>query len=137
MQRQKVFIYLTRESDTGPELLVLRSHDEPGYEVPKGSVEPRETLEAAVARELQEESGIRTTAQPESLGATQWKDEEQHFFHLRATDPIPDRFAHRVCSQDEDHGFLYEFCWLPLDKHLSKRLVQGCNRFLPALRSML
>jgi len=54
----KVFVCLVRTRDKGCELLVFRSHDEPGFEVPKGSVEPGESRLSATFRELFEESGI-------------------------------------------------------------------------------
>jgi len=131
--QKKVFLYLTRTTPTGTQLLVFRSHDEPGYEVPKGSVEPGESLRAAVFRELHEESGIVACGALRCLGSTCWQTEEQHFFHLHTTKEIPRRFQHRVRSDDEDDGFLYEFHWLPIDRRLETCLVQGCNRFASAL----
>jgi class 3 adenylate cyclase len=54
----KVFCYVVRTDGSEPQLLVLTSLDEPGFEVPKGAVESGETLEQAARREILEESGI-------------------------------------------------------------------------------
>ncbi|MFH1145066.1 MAG: NUDIX hydrolase [Candidatus Eisenbacteria bacterium] len=45
--------------DQGCVLLIRRLHPPPGWALPGGFVEPDETLEQAVARELEEETGLR------------------------------------------------------------------------------
>jgi ADP-ribose pyrophosphatase YjhB (NUDIX family) len=49
-ERTKVFAYVVRTDRASPGLLAFVSLDEPGFEVPKGSVEAGETLEQAVIR---------------------------------------------------------------------------------------
>lgn len=58
--RQRVLAYVTREKSDVIELLVFAHADFPdaGIQVPAGGVEPGETLEEAVVREIWEETGI-------------------------------------------------------------------------------
>ncbi len=130
---EKVFIYLVRTSAVGRQLLAFRSHDEPGFEVPKGSVQPGETLTDAVCRELLEESGISAARIVDSLGVTRWQDESQHFFWVEIDRPLPDAFRHTVTGTDIDRGMRYDFSWLPLSANLERMLVQGCGRFIGEL----
>jgi len=133
MMTEKVFIYVVRTSNEGRQLLVFHSHDEPGFEVPKGSVEPGETPTDAVHRELFEESGISAARIVDSLGVTQWRDETQHFFLVEVDVPLPNAFQHTVTGADADCGMRYGFLWLPLSADLDRALVQGCSRFVREL----
>ena len=80
MQKQKSFSYIIHASQAGPELRVFDSLEEPGLEVPKGSVQPGETPAQAAMREVREESGVTELALIRELGVTLWQDEEQHLF---------------------------------------------------------
>ena len=131
--RRKVFAYVTRITDCSPELLVLESLDEPGFEVPKGEAEDGETLARAVGRELSEEAGIAGARVVRELGAADWKDERQHFFLVEAPPGLPRTFEHIVTGDGIDAGFRYRFRWLSIDRGLHDRLVQGCNRFVDEL----
>jgi 8-oxo-dGTP pyrophosphatase MutT (NUDIX family) len=111
------------------ELLVFESLDEPGFEVPKGSVESGESLEQAVRRELWEEAGIEGIDSFSEIGATAYQNEDQRFFLVRALGTIPDTFEHVVSGDDEDAGLRYAFRWLPIAPSLQSSLVQGCDRF--------
>ena len=131
--RKKVFVYVIRAREKSVDLLVFDSLDEPGYEVPKGSVEPEESLEEAVHREVYEESGIEGLRIIKELGKTQWGDEEQHFFLSEAPCGVTDVFKYQVTGEGIDRGFLYEYRWLEIKGDLGERLVQGCNRFVGEL----
>ena len=133
MTTAKAFCYVVRLDAEPPLLLAFESLDEPGFEVPKGSVEPGETLVQGALRELQEEAGITCQDLLDELGVTWYLDEEQHFFLLAAPAGFPDRFAHTVTSTDMDDGFVYQFRWLELGPALREQLVQGCDRFVDAL----
>ena len=133
MPRQKSFPYVIRASQTGPELLVFDSLEEPGLEVPKGSAQPGETPVQAAMREVWEESGLRELTLIRELGVTLWQDEEQHFFLFRAEGPLPDRFEHVVTGQDGDRGMRYQYRWMAVTPALGQSLVQGSNRFVREL----
>ena len=129
----KVFVCLVRTRDKGCELLVFRSHDEPGFEVTKGSVEPGESLLNAAFRELFEESGIGSVRVVAELGTTRWGREHQHFFLVETDVSVPETFRHTVTGDGPDCGRSYAFRWLPLSEDLERLLVQGCGAFARAL----
>jgi len=54
---EKVTAFVTREGANGRELLVFH-HPHAGIQVPAGTVEPNETPELAVRREVEEETGL-------------------------------------------------------------------------------
>jgi ADP-ribose pyrophosphatase YjhB (NUDIX family) len=133
MTELKVFCYVVGIDRHTPTLLVFRSLDEPGFEVPKGSVEPGETLEQAALREIREESGVSEVQVVKELGVTRYLDEEQHFMLLRVTQNVPSSFTHLVTGDGVDEGFRYDFQWFGVTPALNDLLVQGCNRFVRAL----
>jgi 8-oxo-dGTP pyrophosphatase MutT (NUDIX family) len=130
MPRQESFSYIIRLNQAGPELLVFDSLEEPGLEVPKGSVQPGETPAQAAVREVWEESGLTGLILIRELGVTLWQDEEQHFYLFKTDQALPDRFEYVVTGQDGDRGMRYEYRWLEITPALSQSLVQGSNRFV-------
>jgi 8-oxo-dGTP pyrophosphatase MutT (NUDIX family) len=130
---QKAFCYVVRTDRATPQLLVFASLDEPGYEVVKGAVETGETFCQAALREVHEEAGITAVAPVRELGVTSWHGEEQRFWLLRTTTPLPDRFAHEVTGEGIDRGFEYRFRWLDVTRDLHHLLVQGGSRFVDEL----
>ena len=133
MSARKSFVYLIRRDGPVPRLLVLDSLDEPGMEVPKGSVEPGETFSEAAAREVREEAGIDGIRIACKLGRTLYEDEEQRFLLAEAPDGLPESFEHTVTGDGADAGFRYVFHWEPIDCGLARKLVQGCGVFVDQL----
>ncbi len=133
MVTQKAFCYVVRTDGSAPRLLAFASLDEPGYEVVKGAVEPDETVVQAALREIHEEAGIREVIPVRELGVTCWQGEEQRFWLLRTTVPLPESFSHMVTGEGIDRGFEYRFCWLDVTSNLRDLLVQGGNRFVDEL----
>jgi len=129
----KVFVYVVRAIGPTGRLLVFQSHDEAGFEVPKGSVHPDESLEEAARREVLEESGIVLGPEVLPLGTTTWRNEAQHFFVAFAAGSPQERFVHRVGGSDLDAGLHYTFHWEPIREKLHALLVQGSDRFVDAL----
>jgi ADP-ribose pyrophosphatase YjhB (NUDIX family) len=120
--RHKVLAYITRERDGRRELLVFTHRDDPeaGVQVPAGTVEPGEPIEAALLREIREESGladvqlVRQLAEHEEV---EW-DNNRHVFHLIAPNGAPDRWAHIVHGQGEDAGMVFEYRWVDLSERV-------------------
>lgn len=87
--------------------VVLNQGDDGGpfYELPGGGVEPGETVEEAVVRELEEEAGIHVRIEREL--ARVWKDgREEHYFLVR-----PEGRSSRS-HLDLEPGFTQE--WVPI-----------------------
>ena len=95
--KQKVLVYIIRESARGREVLVFAHRDFPesGLQVPAGTVDPGEPIEAAAYRDVYEESGL-TAAQvrlvrklAEAIEAE--FDQNRHAFWFAPTGSLPDR----------------------------------------------
>jgi 8-oxo-dGTP pyrophosphatase MutT (NUDIX family) len=85
-RRQRVVAYVTRERDGVKELLVFDHCDDPsaGTQVPAGRVDPGETLEECLTRELDEEAGLRGRIVRE-LRRPDWPAKyENHAYELRS-----------------------------------------------------
>ena len=114
----KVLAYLTRLRNGQPQLLVFdhRDHPEAGTQVPAGTVEPGEAIEAALFREIEEESGlidvqlIRKLAEYESA---EWGN-IRHILHLVASPTTPDSWSHTVQGKGEDEGLVFNYYWVDL-----------------------
>jgi 8-oxo-dGTP pyrophosphatase MutT (NUDIX family) len=65
---EKVTAFVTRDSDRGRELLVFQ-HPIAGVQVPAGTVEPNESPENAVRREVCEETGLENVSITAYLGS--------------------------------------------------------------------
>ena len=130
---RKVFVYVIRFGESTVDLLVFDRLEESGYEVPKGHVEPGESLEEALHREVYEESGIEGLKVIKELGKTHWGSEEQHFFLAEAPSDVADTFEYQVIGEGIDSGFWYRFSWLEINRELEDRLVQGSNCFVGEL----
>lgn len=65
---EKVTAFVTRETDHGVELLLFK-HPYAGIQIPAGTVEPGESPEKAVIREVQEETGLTDVQIQKLLGS--------------------------------------------------------------------
>ncbi|VWX62197.1 NUDIX domain-containing protein [Burkholderiales bacterium 8X] len=113
--------------DAQGRLLVFHHPGDRSMQLPKGTIEPGETPERAVRRELHEESGIDFGGPLQSLGTLDRDGEIDaegqvlrhaqlwHLFLMRATDPLPERFDHVAWGSPEEQGLVFSFSWLALD----------------------
>ncbi|MEV0260750.1 NUDIX domain-containing protein [Streptomyces sp. NPDC050617] len=119
--RIRVAAYVIRHRAV-PELLVF-DHigiPEAGTQVPAGGVGPGEAAEAAVLREVAEETGLLTTAVVRQLAVEDKPHPETgaprrtSFFHLRAPADTADAWTHRVGGDGGDAGLAFACRFLPL-----------------------
>jgi 8-oxo-dGTP diphosphatase len=122
--RQRVLAYVTRERDGAKELLVfdVPSHPRAGTQVPAGRIDPGETLEQCLFRELHEEAGIeRACIVRELERPVRPAKYENHAFEVRIEGGGPaDAWEHVVSGTGDDAGLVFRYRWEPIrpDLHL-------------------
>jgi len=107
----------------GHELLVFDHRDQPDVptQVPAGRVDPDESLEEGVLREVEEETGVSVTVVVELAGPEKFGElygpsvHESHAFHAVAEPGGPDNWEHQVRGSGVDAGFVFTCRWVPLD----------------------
>lgn len=138
----KAMIYLTRGNS---DLLILAHPDAPeaGWQVPAGTVAPKEAPAKTAMRELIEETGLHDVRLIGALGRALFdmtpfgkhEHHDRHFFHAVLTGPAPDRWVH-----DEIHGgaapIRFELFWWDLNAG-DPDLIAGHGAMLGALRLSL
>ncbi|MCR6477011.1 NUDIX domain-containing protein [Variovorax sp. ZS18.2.2] len=116
--------------DARGRLLVFRHPEDGNMQLPKGTIEPGESPEVAVRRELLEESGIDFTGELQPLGTldreceagvegnTHRHPQLWHLFLMRADAPLPETFEHMATGSPEEEGLVFSFRWLDADDAL-------------------
>jgi 8-oxo-dGTP diphosphatase len=142
--KHKVFAYITH----GPRLLVFRHPESPeaGIQVPAGTVQPGEDLDAAVLREATEETGLTDLVLVRFLGeevrdrSDVGRDEihHRHFYHLRCTGDPPATWRHWETdpSDGSPSPIPFDFFWAPLPAGVPD-LIAGHGNLLPQLLDSL
>lgn len=112
MKVKKVVPVILRQHNSGLQILVFR-HPLAGIQIVKGTVEPNESLEYAVLRELFEESGILNATVQKFLGVHYPKDIGPNWYvFLCETDEfLLEKWTH-YCQ--DDGGLELKFFWYPL-----------------------
>jgi 8-oxo-dGTP pyrophosphatase MutT (NUDIX family) len=113
--RKRVLAYVTRERNGAKELLVFDHRDDSaaGTQIPAGRLDPGETLEQCLLRELHEEAGIEDGAIVRELGRPAWPPRyENHAFEVRsASHESTDTWNHVVHGDGDDAGLVFRFRW--------------------------
>jgi len=131
----KALGYVTRRG----RLLVFRQLGRPdqGVQVPGGSVEPGESLEEAVLREVREETGLGGLRIAQYLGRAVYElkvdvgpPHERHFFHVVCEGDAPERWQHVGSRSREGADVTFALWWEPLE---SARLDWEMDAYLAAL----
>jgi 8-oxo-dGTP diphosphatase len=135
---EKVLAYITRERTGRVELLVFTQPAAPeaGVQVPAGTVDPGETPEQAVLREVLEESGLTGVMLAAHLRSVQRRSpshlELRHVFHLELQADAPERWDHVVTGGAEDRGLVFSYYWLELQA--AAEALDWMAEWLPLLR---
>ena len=110
----KAYAYVVR----GDGQLLVFDHPAPdaGTQVPKGGVEPGETPEEAVVREVAEESGLTDVDVETLLAKDEWPHPEKpkayrrYFYHVTAA-TNRESWQHEVTGTGADEGMVYSYYW--------------------------
>ena len=95
-----------------------RDFPEAGVQVPAGTVEEGEILDAAVLCEVHEETGLAPTAVRNTafLGRRFWKTgpycHDRYFYHLLLTVNVPDTWLHYETSGGKSEPIAFSFHWV-------------------------
>jgi 8-oxo-dGTP pyrophosphatase MutT (NUDIX family) len=118
-----VLAYVTRERDGRKELLVFDGPEHPamGTQVPAGRLDPGESLEDGLRRELHGEAGLeRVRVMRELLVLGDWvarSDYENHAFEVCVDgEEPPDTWEHVV--HGDDAGFVFHYRWAAVDSDI-------------------
>jgi 8-oxo-dGTP pyrophosphatase MutT (NUDIX family) len=136
----KALTYITRDEH----LLVFRQPDFPakGIQVPGGSVERGEALEAAALREAHEETGLGGLIVQSYLGSVEYDlkvdvgpPHLRHFFHLSYSGPTLERWLHvELKPSTVAPPVRLEFWWEPL---ATVHIDWEMDHYLEALKQKL
>lgn len=137
-RRARVLAYVTREREGRRELLVFDQIGDPaaGTQVPAGRLDPGESLEEGLRRELHEEAGLDRVRIVRELPVTgEWVAQspyDDHAFEVcvEGGEP-PDSWEHLVHGDGDDAGLVFAYRWEPLEAGL--RLWNGRDSTYEAL----
>jgi 8-oxo-dGTP pyrophosphatase MutT (NUDIX family) len=117
--RERVLAYVTRERNGVKELLVFDQEDpHAGTQVPAGRLDPGESVEQGLRRELDEEAGIGRATIVREL-ATWDTRYENHAFEVHAEEAeAADTWSHVVHGDGDDAGLVFRYRWEPVRRDL-------------------
>lgn len=136
-QVEKVVAYVIRNQGSFREILVFEHLDHPdaGIQVPAGTVQENEAVEAALLREVKEEAGLEFTKPNKYLGKFEYFRKDRNELHLRNVfiiepqEKLANEWIHIVESSDEDKSLRFKFYWLEFE-NAAKVLAVDQGKYL-------
>lgn len=124
LYEKKVYAYITREKEGQTQLLICthQGGQEAGVQVPGGTVRQGETLEYALLRNIQEDSGLRQVSLghlvAEELIYVKDKNEYQkrHFYHVTLPESSVDVWEHRLENDGKNNASVLSYMWANIEK---------------------
>ena len=121
---KRAYAYIFRNYNDERQLLVFKEAG-PGkyFQLPGGGVDPGETPEQGVVREIEEESGLTGLQPIHFIGSSvETYDHivyQKHFFKVEVTTALPDHWAHLVTGTGGDAGLTYYYQWINYESAFS------------------
>jgi 8-oxo-dGTP pyrophosphatase MutT (NUDIX family) len=121
----------------GNEVLILHKHTLDEYVLPKGHVEPGETLEQAALREVQEETGYGRVRIVASLGEPlrvefmrkgRWTVRDESYFLMELEDETPAELG-AYDDHDRDRQ-IFHLLWVPLAEAPARLTYEPARTFM-------
>ncbi|MFK7802563.1 MAG: NUDIX domain-containing protein [Anaerolineae bacterium] len=118
--RRKVVAFVLRIAPSGqPEILLHSFVSDPDlpHRLPGGGVDPGESVEQAIQRELHEETGFSEWKTGRKLGVQSYfkpyinAHVERHDFLVHADLDVPDAWENQVHGEGDDAGMTFRFEW--------------------------
>ena len=134
----------------GRVLVFRHPHSTGGVQLPKGTIEPGESPENAVIRELAEESGLRLSAAPKLVAEMKFTGAakkafpeklptQQRWFVFRfdAVDTLPEHWTHTATGSPAEHGLVFDYFWHPLSESFAAAHRDSDARFATVIDALL
>lgn len=126
--KKKVIAYFVRHRNNQKEVLVFDHEGMPeaGTQVVGGTVEDGEDLKFALVREVEEESGLKISAENlKLLAETEYRRKDKEEINFRTYfvidgEALADQWSHVVKSDGEDDGLQFNFYWMSFVEARSK-----------------
>lgn len=126
--KRKVGAFVLRVNGPGVRELLLFTHPdcpEAPIQIPGGSIEPGEDVEAPLWREIHEETGLSNLTLVRKVGVSQFPSMfaerqvmERHCY-LSAPADVPERWIHQVGGSGVDGGMRFAFEWRRITRDFS------------------
>lgn len=130
---EKVYGYITRLKDNKIQVLVFQhSNPEAGIQIPKGTVETGEEIDAAIIREMQEEIGLQKFKVEKLIAEDCWKNDDgaihnRFFYRINVTEVL-DEWKYQPTGGDEESGLTFRYFWISSPNEAE--LVRGHGDYL-------